>query len=856
MMFGGGSVGSNMLGTGIIFALHDAFSANSDKIASKFKTLEGVSEAAANKISGSIDKMKLGLASIAVGGAILAGLSFPIEAAAGFEAKLSGIKAVSGATNAEMETMRQLSLQMGKETKYSALESAQGIEELIKAGISLDQVVNGGIQGALSLAAAGEIEVADAAEIASTALNTFKLDALSVTQAADILAGAANASATAVMALKFGLSQVGVVASSMRMSMLDTATGLAVFAQNGLKGSDAGTSFKTMLSNLIPTTKAQVELSKKLGLIMADGSNAFFDQSGRMKDLAGIAEVMKTKFAGLSDLQRKQAMDTLFGSDAVRASTILWKEGAAGVTGMQTSMQKFTSAQVAAERMNNFNGSVEQLKGSWETFMIVVGSQFLKPLSIVANLIQNVVDALTSIAQTKAGEYLMYAVGALGALLTVGGFVVLAINAVTWASGMAALAFASLGMTAVSAAFAESGLVAGSYALATAFWAMVSPLLPFIAVGAAVVALMYGMYKGFQSFNAMADGTGEKLSGISGFFQKIGGVIQGMMEIWQSATTEGFSLSQSTYDALQKLGIAELVVNIGTWLVRIKAFFGAIYDTVVPTMVQMWDVFKGIFGWLKTAMSNTFSKLGFNFSKLGGAMNTFVTVGKFVGGVIVAGLVVVFGALATAVSVAVGVIYIIANVLRFLWEVIKVGIAIVTAYVKTWIAGFMFIYETVSAVVVFILDLLSGKSIAEAGANFVNALSAGIQSAWSGLKAMLVGLIKALPYGDKILGYVGYKDQPLPPSGSVVNSTPPMPQLASKGGGVVMPTDNNQKDKGISEIGKTTARNKAASSASSNTKETTKETTKEVLQTVTLKIDSRDLKTVMDKKDRENESRK
>ncbi|MCB2471956.1 phage tail tape measure protein, partial [Listeria monocytogenes] len=97
---------------------------------------------------------------------------------------------------------------------------------------------------------------ASAAEIAATVLNAFKDDNLSVADAANILAGAANASATGVEEMKMSLQQVSAVASGVGLSFDDTSTMLAVFAQNGLKGSDAGTSLKTMLQRLHPTTKA------------------------------------------------------------------------------------------------------------------------------------------------------------------------------------------------------------------------------------------------------------------------------------------------------------------------------------------------------------------------------------------------------------------------------------------------------------------------------------------------------------------------------------------------------------------------------------------------------------------------
>ncbi|HEY9746430.1 MAG TPA: phage tail tape measure protein, partial [Oculatellaceae cyanobacterium] len=146
--------------------------------------------------------------------------------AADFEAQLSSVKAVTGASAQEMERFKQLALELGAETKYSAAEAAQGIEELAKAGVSTAKILDGGLAGALNLAAAGEIDLAEAAQIASTVLNAFRKDNLSVAQAADILAGAANASATDIKELNYGLSQVSAVASSAGLSFRDTAAAL------------------------------------------------------------------------------------------------------------------------------------------------------------------------------------------------------------------------------------------------------------------------------------------------------------------------------------------------------------------------------------------------------------------------------------------------------------------------------------------------------------------------------------------------------------------------------------------------------------------------------------------------------
>ncbi|EAC6598574.1 phage tail tape measure protein, partial [Listeria monocytogenes] len=204
------------------------------------------------------------------------GLGFATKKAADFEQQMSNTLSVMspGEVNQYKDALRELAIQQGADTKYSALEAAQAQEELLKAGLSVKDVINGGLSGALSLATAGELDLASAAEIAATVLNAFKDDNLSVADAANILAGAANASATGVEEMKLSLQQVSAVASGVGLSFDDTSTMLAVFAQNGLKGSDAGTSLKTMLQRLHPTTKAAWQQFDALGLSIVDNETA------------------------------------------------------------------------------------------------------------------------------------------------------------------------------------------------------------------------------------------------------------------------------------------------------------------------------------------------------------------------------------------------------------------------------------------------------------------------------------------------------------------------------------------------------------------------------------------------------
>ncbi|MBC1617877.1 phage tail tape measure protein [Listeria booriae] len=388
------------------------------------------------------------------------GLGFAMKSAADFEAQLSSVQSISGATGAEMLKLKDLAVDLGAKTKYSATEAAQGIEELMKAGVSTKDIMGGGLAGALDLATAGELGLADAAEIASTALNAFKADNLSVTDAANLLAGAANASATDVKGLQMGLQQSAAVASGVKLSFQDTATTLAVFAQNGLKGSDAGTSLKTMLMRLHPQTDAAAAEFERLGLLTTNTENAmktlkdhgikplgteqdvlmeqmhdlassmagskastakvnkefnkllmnsgslqsaFYDANGDLRSMAEISDILQKSLKGMSSEQRSVALNTMFGSDAIRGANILYNEGADGLNKMYKEMSKVTAAEVAAKKMDNLKGKIEEMMGSLETLAISVGDTLIPMASDFIGVVQDLVDGFNDLSPEMQG---------------------------------------------------------------------------------------------------------------------------------------------------------------------------------------------------------------------------------------------------------------------------------------------------------------------------------------------------------------------------------------------------------------------------------------------------------------------
>lgn len=327
-------------------------------------------------ISGMKDKLS-GMAAGAMAGlpvqaAGFAGLGYGVFDAvknySDFTAQLSQIKAVTGLDAEAMDAVKEKALELGADTQFSSTEAAQGMTELLKAGVSVKDVLGDASQAALDLAAAGQLSLPEAAEIMSTAMNAFHMD--DATHAADVLVGAANASATGVQELKYSLSAVSAVAAGVGMSFDDTNTALAVFANNGLKGSDAGTSLKTMLMNLSPQTKQATEEMQRLGLLTDEGTSKFFDQEGHLRSLSDIAGLLQDHLSGLTDEEKMNALSTMFGSDAIRGGMIMLREGAKGVKDMNAAMKDITAHETAKVAMDNLRGSLLRLKSAWENLTI------------------------------------------------------------------------------------------------------------------------------------------------------------------------------------------------------------------------------------------------------------------------------------------------------------------------------------------------------------------------------------------------------------------------------------------------------------------------------------------------------
>lgn len=331
------------------------------------------------------------LATAATAGAgLVAGIGKSVAVATDFEHAMSAVGAVSGASSSELAALSQTALALGQDVTLagiSASDAARAMAELASGGISVADIMGGAARGALLLASAGGIDVARAAEIAAAALNNFGLSGDQAGHIADIFAAAANSSAVTVDDLGESMKYIGPIANSMGLSVEEVTAALAELGDQGIKGSQAGTSLRSILSSLAKPSQQAADTIKDLGL-------QFFDSSGKMKSLAGISGELHDKLAGLTDQQRANALVTLFGNEALAAATTLYGEGADGIAKYLAQVNVAGAAAAnGAKRNDNLRGSIEQLKSAIETAEITLGTAFIPLLRTLTDQAARAVTA-------------------------------------------------------------------------------------------------------------------------------------------------------------------------------------------------------------------------------------------------------------------------------------------------------------------------------------------------------------------------------------------------------------------------------------------------------------------------------
>lgn len=278
-----------------------------------------------------------------------------------YQQAMNQFQAASKASADEMQRAGKIAEQLGNDTQIpaaSAKDAADAMLELAKGGLSASQSMDAA-RGTLLLAAAAGTDAATAATMTSDALNAFGLSGDQAGHVADVLAGAANNASGEISDFAQASQQVATVASQLGISLDDTGTALTAFAKNGLKGSDAGTSLKTMLTSLLNPSKQGAAALDELGV-------KAFDAQGNFVGLEALSGQLATAQGRMTTETFNAAAATAFGTDAVRAAAVMAKTGAQGFADLE---KQVTASGNAAEMAG---AKAKGLAGAWDAFKSTV----------------------------------------------------------------------------------------------------------------------------------------------------------------------------------------------------------------------------------------------------------------------------------------------------------------------------------------------------------------------------------------------------------------------------------------------------------------------------------------------------
>lgn len=318
-----------------------------------------------------------------------------IGAAGDLERQMSAVGAASGGSKKELEALRGTALKFGQSSVFSARQVAEAETELAKAGRTAAQIIGGDLSGALLLAQAGNVGIAESATYVANTMGLFGRELKDVNRVADAFTVAANTTTADVKDFGDALVQGGGAAAAAGLDFTNTMVILEALAKVGTKGSDAGTSLKTALVKLVNPTAAASKVIREYGL-------NFETASGKLKDGVQIAGMLREKLSGLTATQRAAALQTLAGTDGFRVLLALYEAGAAKTAAWRRQLdQSGVASRQAAQLSDNYNSKLKTFQNSVEVAGIKLGTKFLPAFT---DLITTATAGLNKVDIGKLGD--------------------------------------------------------------------------------------------------------------------------------------------------------------------------------------------------------------------------------------------------------------------------------------------------------------------------------------------------------------------------------------------------------------------------------------------------------------------
>lgn len=535
--------------------------------------------AALSKVQRQVGRMGSAFSSVGskmamLGSAIAAPFGVAVAGGRRFEDVLLNVRASTGATAAELDQVKNAAMAMSQSLGVGPTEAAQGMLELLKAGMSLQDVLGGAGKVATQFAKVGGMAVADAAVVMADAMNVFKVSA---DIAANTLSSAADASSTSIEGISLAFSQVSAVAGLANQSIQDTAAALAVLANAGVKGSDAGTSLKTMLMRLMAPADDAVGALSQIGLSVQSFRNA----DGSMRPMVEIIRTLNDAMVGMDQAAKDDIFRRIFGQDAIRAAAVLTQAGVEGFQAMQDGMAGAMGVGDKYAEMNKgISGAVATLLASLERLAIAVTDAVGPAFMQMANALAPIVSGVTTFVQ-KNQELVASFVKGTAAAIGIGVALIGIGKAFSLISGTMALVLNPIGATIalVTAAVAALGHFSGAFdgiaqIASTTFQGIYDAIAMGDMAGAMDVlwaGLQAGWLRGVAALMSVVD---PWIAGFQNTFTYMGAEIAVIFGSMMSGITQALNTGKAVI-----MGVVDNIVN------------GVIasFDAMVATVKKSWN---------------------------------------------------------------------------------------------------------------------------------------------------------------------------------------------------------------------------------------------------------------------------
>ena len=313
-----------------------------------------------------------------------------VKTAADFDSAMSRVAAVSGATGSDFDKLRDKAREMGAKTKFSATEAADAMNYMAMAGWKTEDMLSG-IEGIMYLAAASGEDLATTSDIVTDALTAFGLTAEDSGHFADVLAAASSNANTNVSMMGETFKYCAPVAGALGFSVEDTAEAIGLMGNAGIKASQAGTSMRSIMTNLT----GDVKLS---GAAIGDVTIATTNADGSMRSLSAILADCRVAFGGMTEAEKANNAEALVGKNAMSGFLALMNaapEDIAKVSGAVNNC-KDAAKNMADTMQDNLEGQLTILKSQLQELAISFGDLLMPAVRSIVSGLQGMVDVLNA----------------------------------------------------------------------------------------------------------------------------------------------------------------------------------------------------------------------------------------------------------------------------------------------------------------------------------------------------------------------------------------------------------------------------------------------------------------------------